>query len=164
VSDQNTFESWRQPYQFDEKNEKDVASIYRQIAVHPDSDFDVLEKTREFQEMLRDSLDKESLMLDPAELAGDVNKLNLTFVTYIKHCASKGAGDVGFAFTVFCDHYDMEYAKAYERLHDKLKALVVRGLKRMIGTNEYKKFERRANPDKPRSLFDLYGGGADSQV
>jgi hypothetical protein len=157
-------QNYHQPYQFDEKNEKDIASIYRQIAVMPDNDFDIEEKTILFVRLLEASLQKDRLMMDSVELTNDVNLLNLTFVTYIKACSLDGHKDVGFAMVTFCDYYCLEYNKVYLKLHDKLKSLVVRGLKTMMGAEEYRKAENRLNPNRNKTLFELFGGPGEAKI
>jgi hypothetical protein len=150
-------QEYHQPYVFDERNEKDLSSIYRQIAVLPARDFDTEQKDVRLLELLEGALTKEQLMMPSEELIGDDNRLNLTFVTYIKHCAKDGNLDVAMEFCTFCDYFLLDYSKAFTKLHDKLKALVTRGYKHMIGVNEYKKLERRLNPNKPKTLMEIFG-------
>jgi hypothetical protein len=147
------------PYVFDERNEKDLASIYRQISVHPDREFDTSQKEEFLIGLLEATFTKTELMADGADILADDNRLNLAFVTYIRRCSKEGSIDVAGEFIVFCDYFLMDYNKTYLKLHDKLKALVVKGYKALIGKREYQKLENRMNPNRHKTLFELFGGG-----
>ncbi len=141
---------------FDEGGERDLSSIYAQLSVGAEDNFEQEQLLEKLNGYLLVALDDRSRCLEASDLIGDQNQLNLAFVTYIKYCAAREVREVGMEFTVFCDYFDLPYDRAYALLHDKLKALVRASFKKMVGAANFNKMNRRLNPNSDvRTLFDM---------
>jgi len=136
-----------------------LSDIYRQIAVEPNPNFDDTEQKDMLVTFITECYDKEFLMIDSEILVRDVNKLNLSFVKYVKYSAEEPRNfkNVSAMFIAYCDFFNIPYHACYKNLHDKLKTLILNGYKRMIGMKEFNKVEKRLNPNKVQTLFDLFG-------
>ena len=112
-----------------------------------------------FSKQLNFSFDIKSITID-------ITKMNLLFVKFlisekapqpiINIVTRKRFKNIGKLFIAFCDYFDMPYHDVFIKLHDKLKTALKNSYRNIIGINEYKKLEKRLDPDKIKTLFDHF--------
>lgn len=134
-----------------------LESIYRQISVEMDSNFDDKEEKDLYGSYIASAFDKKFLLIDSETLVKDVNILNQSFVKLIKHIHSEDPKfrDVAKLFIFYCDYFNIQYNQTYVGLSYKIQELIKTGYKKIIGEEKFKKIERRLIPNKPLTLFDL---------
>jgi hypothetical protein len=132
-------------------------SIYMSLSVS-DKHFDNLhDEQKNINICIEEIFDKDFKLIETKKLESEITLLNTSFVKLIHYCRTKNNyKKVGIIFIEYCDYFDLDYSKTYSALHDKLKILIEKTCKSIIGVEVYEKMKIKQNGGLIiTSLFDL---------
>lgn len=70
-------------------------------------------------------------LLSVSEIFNEGDDINLSFLKYLRSCSILGQFNTGLAFIAFCNIMGLDERKTFLELHDKMRALVVSGHKKL---------------------------------
>jgi len=135
----------------------EITNIYAKLSIEDNFDFDTKEEIKLVEKCIEECYDNKFKQISTDVLQENDELINNTFVVLLKSCVGKNFKKVGQIFLVYCDYFDLEYNKTFEKLHEKLQNLIKNSCKHLIGKQCYAKYVRKTNNNhKPIfTLFDL---------
>jgi len=135
----------------------EIINIYAKLSIEDNFDFDTKEEIKLVEHCIEECYDNKFKKIDTDILQENDELINNTFVILLKTCVSKDFKKVGQIFLVYCDYFDLDYNKTFEKLHEKLQNLIKNACKNLIGKQCYNKYVRKTNNNKKPifTLFDL---------
>lgn len=135
----------------------EITSIYAKLSVDDDFDFDAKEEAKFVEDCIDKCYDCDFKLILTEDLQENDELINKTFVELLKMCVEKNFKKVGQIYISYCDYFDLEYDKTFNKLHEKLQKLIKNATKILIGNSTYSKYVKKSNIHKPpvRTLFDM---------
>ena len=135
----------------------DLSSIYKQISIEPDNDFDESNESIFLEQCIEKCFDSEFKLIETDTLINDINLLNLNFAKLIHYCNNNYKyKNVSKIFIAYCDYFSLDFHTTYIRLHEKLQTLIRSGFIRLIGgIKKFTKIKNKLDPSTITTLFDL---------
>lgn len=145
-------------------NPNELQNIYTALSIHEEaSNFelnDQYEKVKMFIELI---YEKQFLLMPSESLQCNEELLNSSFVELYNYCIDKRFKKAGIIFIVYADYFNLDVNKFYIALHLKLQNIIKNDLKKTIGNEIFKKYEKKVALNntinnggiKVKTLFDL---------
>lgn len=138
---------------------QDLSSIYKQIAIDPDTDFDINNENQFLTNCINNCFDNDFKLIETDILLNDINQLNINLAKLIHFCNNNYKyKNVSKIFIAYCDYFSLDHHLVYIKLHDKLQTLIKKGFIRLIGgISNFTKLKNKLNPagSSITTLFDL---------
>lgn len=137
----------------------DLSSIYKQISIESDSDFDENNESIFLENCIEKCFDSEFKLIETNKLINDINLLNLNLAKLIHYCNNNHKyKNVSKIFIAYCDYFSLDFHVTYIRLHEKLQTLIRCGFIKLIGgIKNFTKIKNKLDPSTITTLFDLIG-------
>ena len=133
----------------------DLQSAYKSLSHIDDIDFMTRNEISMINKSIEKTFSEDFLKIDTKELQNEDNLLNIRFIELIKFCAKLNYKNPHIIFITFCDYFDLEYNKTYQKLHEKLQLIIRNGSKKLLGDVYKKHRDNHENTRQFRNLFDL---------
>lgn len=136
-------------YDNNRMTDTEMKSVYEQISVSLDINFDLNELTSLIYKSIEETFGQSFVKSQETNnLLQDKVFINDKFTQYLKYLISKDIKkltnydiSIGIMFVMFCDYFDIDYNKSFLLLHANIQDKIKKSLMKMIGSKEYKKYE-----------------------
>lgn len=135
-------------------------SIYLSLSITENTNVDLLAEKRLLLDCIKNCFDDNFKKIETKKLEENVDLLNNSFVKLLLFCKEqKNYKKVGYIFIEYCDYFDLDCHIVYSVFHDKLKLLIDKTCKSLVGEQTFQKMKIQKNGGLHiPTLFDIVKG------